>query len=87
MTVLAVFRSRSHTIDLVARFQRAGILVQTVNTPKEAGVGCGLSAKFDGQHLMQARAIIKGAGYSSFVGFFHWQRTGDKMTVTKMQIR
>lgn len=94
MTILAVFRSRSQTIDFVSRLQHAGILVQTVNTPKEAGVGCGLSAKFDDRDFLRARGILNGgngsgnySSYSSFAGFFHWQRKGDKMVVTKMQNR
>lgn len=84
MTVLAVFRSRSQTIDFIARMQRAGSLVQTVNTPKEAGVGCGLSGKFDGRDLARATAIVRSGNYSSFAGFFRWQRKGDKMVIAKM---
>lgn len=70
MTVLAVFRSRSQTIDFVSRLQRYGVNVQTVNTPKEAQVGCGLSAKFDFSVLPQAKFILRNTKYSSFVGFF-----------------
>ena len=69
-TVLAVFRARSQTLDFVFRLQRCGIPVQTVNTPKEAGVGCGLSAKFSSAALPQAKSLVRGGRYSSFVRFF-----------------
>lgn len=72
MTVLAVFRSRSQTIDFASRLQRYGVNVQTVNTPKEAQVGCGLSAKFDFSALRQARFILQNVRYSSFVGLYKW---------------
>lgn len=45
MTILAVFRSRAQTLDYVAALKNAGIPASAVATPKEAGVGCGISAK------------------------------------------
>ncbi len=44
MTVLAVFRSRSQTLDFLSRLRNAGVPSQAVNTPREAGVGCVISA-------------------------------------------
>lgn len=73
MTVLAVFRSRAQTMDFVLRLQRRGVAVQTVNTPKEAQVGCGLSAKFDFSALPQARMVLRGGRYSAFVGFLRME--------------
>lgn len=70
ITVLAVFRARSQTLDFTFRLQRYGISVQTVNTPKEARAGCGLSAKLSSAALPQAKNIVQNGHYSSFVGFF-----------------
>lgn len=69
MTVLAVFRSRSQTLDFLSRLRNAGVPSQAVNTPREAGVGCGISAKFDENFLARARAIVEKYPYSSFSGF------------------
>ena len=69
MTMLAVFRSRTQTMDFIFRLQRCGVNVQAVNTPKEARVGCGLSAKFSYFALPQAQAVLRGGRYSAFVGF------------------
>ncbi len=69
MTILAVFRSRAQTLDFVGVAKRIGIYAQTVSTPQAAGVGCGLSAKFDEVFLDRAKQLIAARGYSSFSGF------------------
>ena len=68
MTMLAVFRSRAQTLDFVSLLKENGIPAQTVNTPKEAGVGCGVSARFDETFLPRVRALLKRRPYSSFSG-------------------
>lgn len=55
MTLLAVFRSRAQTLEFVSALRGMGAAVQAVNTPKEAGVGCGISARFEGAFLPRAR--------------------------------
>ena len=66
--ILAVFRSRSQAVDCNSRLRRGGIPSNLINTPKEAGVGCGLSIKFPQGMEMRARAIISGGRYSAFYG-------------------
>ncbi len=69
MTMLAVFRSRAQTLEFVSRLRTAGVPVQTVSTPAEAGVGCGISAKFEEQFYPRVRIIFGKKKYSSFSGF------------------
>ncbi len=69
MTALAVFRSRAHTLDFVAQLRAAGVPASAVSTPKEAGVGCGISARFDERFLERARALLRRRSYPSFAGF------------------
>ena len=73
MKIIAIFRSRSQTIDFVSRLQRSGVTVQTVNTPKEARVGCGLSASFGANAIAQAKFILRSGKYTSFVGMYKWE--------------
>lgn len=82
MTVLAVFRSRAQTLDFISRLQQYGAAAQAVNTPKEAGVGCGLSAKFDGAALLRAKMILRRTVYSSFAGLYEF-RGGYGVTLLK----
>lgn len=67
--ILAVFRSRSQATDCNLRLRRSGVPSNLINTPKEAGVGCGLSVKFPQSVEMHARALISGGRYSAFYGF------------------
>ncbi len=69
MTVLAVFRSRAQTLDFIALLRTLGVPAQAVSTPKEAGVGCGISARFDERFLEKAKLALKKKPYSSFAGF------------------
>lgn len=68
--ILAVFRSRAQAADCNSRLRAAGVACVMINTPKEAGVGCGLSIKVAQNNANRAAFIIKNARYSAFYGFF-----------------
>lgn len=69
MTILAVFKSRAQTLDFLGAVKSVGIPAQAVSTPKEAGVGCGISAKFDERFFERAKFVLSKKSYSSFAGF------------------
>ena len=52
--ILAVFRSRAQAADCNSRLKAAGVGCAMINTPKEAGVGCGLSIKIPQQNANRA---------------------------------
>lgn len=68
--ILAVFRSRAQTLDFVARLKRMGASASAVSTPKEANVGCGISARIGEFDLPRARRALACGQYGAFVGFF-----------------
>lgn len=70
---LAIFRSRTQAIDCGARLKAFGIPAKIINTPKEAGVGCGLSLKFSALVAPRAKAVINRANYSAFYGYMRAQ--------------
>ena len=76
---LAVFRSRAQAPDCVARLKQAGVPASAVSTPKEANVGCGLSAKIGAFDLARAKRILADGRYGAFVGFFRVE-TGQGRT-------
>ncbi|MFQ7034828.1 MAG: putative Se/S carrier-like protein [Candidatus Borkfalkia sp.] len=53
--ILAVFRSRSQALDFISKLRANGLSATAVSTPKEANVGCGISAKINEAELF-ARA-------------------------------
>lgn len=68
--ILAVFRSRAQTLDFVSRLQKVGVSASAVSTPKEANVGCGISARLSPFDLGRAKRALACGNYCAFVGFF-----------------
>ena len=68
--VLVAFRSRSHTVSFSEYLRLHGVNNEIVNTPKEAGVGCGLSVKISKNAFSIVKKAVFGAHYGSFAGFF-----------------
>ena len=85
MTVLAVFRSRAHSIDYAERLYKYGVTATTVSAPKEARIGCGLCVRFDARVLPRAKAVLKTGRYSSFKGFYKMDFIGGKLSLTPLQ--
>ena len=82
MMILAVFRSRAHSLDYAERLNRYGVVATTVPAPKEAKIGCGLCVKFDTRYFARARAILKTGKYGSFKGFYKTDFVNGRMAVT-----
>ena len=68
MTMLAVFKSRSETLDFISFLRANGVPASAVSTPKEAGVGCGISVRFEACFLTRARVLLSKKRYSSYAG-------------------
>ncbi len=82
MTILAVFRSRSQSVDYAERLNRYGVAASVVPTPKEAKVGCGLCVRFDARYFVRAKAILKTGKYAAFKGFYKMDFYGGNISVT-----
>ena len=81
MTILAVFRSRSQSIDYSARLKHYGVIAEIAPTPKEAKLGCGLCVRFDERVFTRAKAVLNAARYSTFKGFYKLEFKNGKMLV------
>lgn len=83
--ILAVFRSRTQT-NIFAEYMRAyGLRCSVIQTPPEAKVGCGVSAKFRAADLRRAEQIIRGRQLSSFSGFYEIMRITGRTIVRKIR--
>lgn len=71
--ILAVFRSRSQALDFISKLRQNGIPAAAVSTPKEANVGCGISARINEAELPRARALAARYRFSAFVGFYAFE--------------
>lgn len=79
--IVVAYRSRESTIKLHEILLRFGINNQIINTPKEAGVGCGLSVKIEKNNFLFVRRIVFKINLKSFAGFFEVKTVGAKRIV------
>lgn len=79
--LVVAFRSRSQTIKFNEFLGKNGVFSEVVNTPKEAGVGCGLSVKVYLQNLHVVKRAVKITNLNSFAGFFLVKKVGGKVVV------
>lgn len=68
--ILAVFKSRNHTMQFSAYLRKLGVNYRTINTPREVSVSCGISIIFPKSAIYQARMIVDKFQFSSFDGFY-----------------
>ena len=68
--IAVTFRSRSHTVKFYEFLRRNGVRGEIINTPKEAGVGCGLSVKISVSDFLAVKKAVRASGLNSFAGFF-----------------
>ncbi len=81
MILLAVFRSRTQSLDYGQRLSSYGVPATTMPTPKEAKIGCGLCVRFDARYYPRAKAVLKMGGYTAFRGFYKLDFVGGKANV------
>lgn len=79
--IAVAFRSRAETVRFFEFMRKNGIYCQIINTPKEAGVGCGLSVRLALADYNKAARAVKIAKFSSFAGIFHVKHMGGKRIV------
>ena len=68
--VVVAFRSRAHTIKFSSLLSSNGVINEIINTPKEAGVGCGLSVKIRKEQFEIVKRAVHLVKANSFAGFF-----------------
>ena len=68
--VVIAFRSRAETVKFSEILKRYGVYNEIVSTPKEAGVGCGLSVKISKNSVQSVKRVVAVVGMKSFAGFF-----------------
>ena len=69
--ILAVFRSKTETLNFASILRSYRIPCTIVNTPRTINVACGISVKFSGEHQSTASMIISRRMFSTFAGFYN----------------
>lgn len=78
--VIVAVRSRSIVVGLSDYLTKMGIRNQIVNTPKDAGVGCGLSIKISSNLLLAVKRAVS-IKKINVAGYFLVKNVGGKNLV------
>ncbi len=81
---IAVFRSRTQVMEFIEYFQSGGIDARAVNTPAEAKIGCGISARFPKIYLPYAASAVNKLNLNTFTGFYEIRTVGNRTTVIRL---
>ena len=79
--LVVAFRVRAQTIAFSALLKDNGVYNQIVNTPKEAGVGCGLSVQISQNQLEIVKRALSVGAFNSFAGIFKVKISGGGRSV------
>lgn len=79
--IIVAFRSRANTIKFYEILRNNNIYAEIVNTPKEAGVGCGLSVKVNKSQLEIIKRAIRSLSMPSFAGIFLVNKYKNKTVI------
>lgn len=79
--IVISFRSRAHTVRFADFLREHKIYGEIINTPKEAGVGCGLSVKCKKIYLPAVKKALSIVRLDSFAGIFSVMSVGGKRIV------
>lgn len=81
MMIVAVFRSRTQSMDYAERLKQHGVFAEIVPAPKEARIGCGLCVRFDVKQFIRAKAVMHTARYSAFKGYYRIEYQNGQVIV------
>lgn len=84
MQCLAVFSSRNETLYLAKLLTANGYRAGVVNTPKDAGLACGISVKFEEGNLPSVKILISSKPFRSFVGIYRVSNYGNRNVYEKI---
>ncbi|MBP5308789.1 MAG: DUF3343 domain-containing protein [Clostridia bacterium] len=83
--ILAVFRSRTQTRIFAEAMREHGAVCSVIQTPPEARIGCGISARFYSTDKPRAERVIRQYRLTSFNGFYETMRITGRTTVRKIR--
>ena len=82
--VLAVFRSRTQTRIFAEAMRERGAQCTVIQTPAEARIGCGISAKFYFYDKPRADWVIRQYRLNSFNGYYEMIKVVGRTAVRKI---
>ena len=66
--MLAVFRSRTETLNFASLLKSYGVYCSVVNTPRRINVSCGISVQFSSKDISFVKQILSRRKFDTFAG-------------------
>lgn len=83
--ILAIFKSRSSTLNFAQLLKSYNIPVAIINTPQSLGRGtCGISVKFLSEYFSQVQTLISRISLNNFEGFYSYVARCGKYSLFKL---
>lgn len=82
MSILAVFKSRTQTMEFFRALRGRGVVAKLISAPKQAKVGCALACEFPYAFFSAAKNVLKSRNYSTFAGFYKAVNAGGGREIT-----
>jgi hypothetical protein len=79
--VIAVFLNRSHSQLFSKILHSKGVPNNLISTPRDLGVSCGLSVKFNIIQLSKVKQILNCGSYSTFKNFYKIVQISNNKTI------
>lgn len=79
-----VFRSKTDVFSFIDKLKFNSVFSQTVGTPKEANVGCGLSVKVEKASFLKAKSLLSVYNFPSFFGVYKIEKQGLRQSTSKI---
>lgn len=84
MHCLIVFTSRNETLYLAKLLLANGFRAGIVNTPKDAGIACGISVKVEERNLPNVKMLLQSKPFRSFAGIYRVNSNGNRYSYEKL---
>jgi hypothetical protein len=82
----AAYRSRQQTTALESELKKHGIRCSIINTPREIGLGCGLSVKFSLEDMKAVASVSDKMRQTALIGIYSAEYVNGKL-VCKPYVR
>lgn len=84
MKNIAIFRSRNQCLRFSETLRMHRIQNAVINTPREAGVGCGISVEIEADDYYAARSFLTPQSFNAFDGWMETYYIGYKKIVRRL---
>ncbi|MBO4573686.1 MAG: DUF3343 domain-containing protein [Clostridia bacterium] len=82
--LIIVFKSKTEVFEFIDRMNAAGAFTTTTGTPKEAKIGCGISAKTNAHNVNAVHKVLSENDFDGFFGVYSSVSVNGRTSRTRL---